>query len=150
MLDPRWQRRRLEIMQRADFKCEACADGESTLNVHHVRYKRDVKPWEYTDKELICLCQDCHGERHERTNDLIDMLASAHPMELNMDEAISFLAGYLSAQAFDKDRSEEFKKFSMPYENFPSNCQCFETARHATVKLFERRAAVDAPKKARS
>jgi len=33
--DPRWQRRRLEKLDAADFHCESCGDGESTLHVHH-------------------------------------------------------------------------------------------------------------------
>lgn len=62
--DPRWQRRRLEIMSRAEFKCERCASSEGTLNVHHKLYRTGAAPWEYTDKELACLCEDCHLEGH--------------------------------------------------------------------------------------
>jgi len=63
--DPRWQRRRLEIMQRAGFICEECvAQDHRTLNVHHKVYRRGAMPWEYTDDELECLCEDCHRKRH--------------------------------------------------------------------------------------
>ena len=33
--DPRWQRKRLEILQRDDWKCYWCKDDKTTLNVHH-------------------------------------------------------------------------------------------------------------------
>jgi hypothetical protein len=57
---PKWQRKRLEIMQRADFKCEECDNDEVTLNVHHSYYKKDHAPWEYPNESLHCLCENCH------------------------------------------------------------------------------------------
>ncbi len=58
--DPRWQKRRLEIMGRDDFTCMSCARADKTLNVHHRYYLRGHKPWEYDDDCLVTLCQDCH------------------------------------------------------------------------------------------
>ncbi|SRR6266403_2045854 len=68
--DPRWQRRRLEIMGRADFRCEYCNAGNDTLNVHHKLYRKGAAPWEYTDEELVCICECCHEEEHELWHDL--------------------------------------------------------------------------------
>lgn len=65
--DPRWQRRRLEILQKADFSCGRCGDAESTLHVHHRIYRKKKQPWEYDDDELECLCEDCHmGAENDR------------------------------------------------------------------------------------
>lgn len=67
--DPRWQRKRLEVMQRANFRCENCDMVETgrhpekgPLHVHHGWYERDVQPWEYPDEAYQCLCEDCHKE----------------------------------------------------------------------------------------
>jgi Zn finger protein HypA/HybF involved in hydrogenase expression len=60
--DPQWQKKRLEVMQRATFKCEQCEDGKSTLNVHHSYYEKGLMPWEYPDESLHCLCEPCHQE----------------------------------------------------------------------------------------
>lgn len=61
--DPRWQKKRLKIMERDEFMCISCQDSDNTLNVHHrVLYRKDTKPWEYEDDELITLCEDCHKE----------------------------------------------------------------------------------------
>jgi len=57
--DPRWQKKRLEIMQRANFCCESCGEETQTLNVHHGFYDRR-EPWEYPDCSLWCLCEECH------------------------------------------------------------------------------------------
>jgi hypothetical protein len=56
--DPRWQKRRLEIMQIDGFACVACLDASSTLHVHHKRYKG--KLWESPDEDLQTLCESCH------------------------------------------------------------------------------------------
>ena len=66
--DGRWQRRRLEIMQRDDFKCRDCGTTDD-LNVHHIRYIAGHKPWEYEDIDLITLCGKCHKKRHEKIED---------------------------------------------------------------------------------
>jgi hypothetical protein len=58
--DPRWQRKRLEIMKRDNFACVMCNDKKHTLNVHHDYYIIDKAPWEYDDKDLRTLCEDCH------------------------------------------------------------------------------------------
>jgi 5-methylcytosine-specific restriction endonuclease McrA len=57
---PLWQRKRLEIMERDNFKCCDCQSDDKTLNVHHKYYIYGKKPWEYADGILITLCEDCH------------------------------------------------------------------------------------------
>lgn len=60
--DPRWQKLRLEIMQRDGFKCRHCGDKEQTLNVHHSYYEKGFNPWDYPDQTLFTLCIDCHSK----------------------------------------------------------------------------------------
>jgi len=61
--DPRWQKKRLKIMERDKFACTSCQSDEKTLNVHHmVPYRKDTKPWEYEDDELTTLCEICHND----------------------------------------------------------------------------------------
>lgn len=57
---PKWQKKRLEIMERDNFKCRKCGDKDTTLNVHHLEYGKGKKPWDYDNFKLITLCQDCH------------------------------------------------------------------------------------------
>jgi hypothetical protein len=63
--DPRWQRKRLEILQANEFKCWDCGEGTQTLHVHHCYYEKGLMPWEYPDDSLKCLCDWCHGLRQE-------------------------------------------------------------------------------------
>lgn len=62
LLDPRWQRRRLEIFNRDNFICQKCGDDNNTLNVHHRWYAFGKEPWEYPDDILVTLCDSCHKE----------------------------------------------------------------------------------------
>ena len=70
LLHPRWQRRRLEILQRADWKCEKCREEDKTLHVHHKIYRKGAMAWEYEDDELIALCKDCHESEHQDEKEL--------------------------------------------------------------------------------
>lgn len=65
LLDPRWQRRRLEIFNRDNFTCQKCGDNESTISVHHRWYAYGKEPWEYPDDILVTLCENCHKEEEE-------------------------------------------------------------------------------------
>ena len=58
--DPRWQKKRLQIMERDNWTCRSCGWNESTLNVHHKYYLPNRLPWEYLDSNLITLCEGCH------------------------------------------------------------------------------------------
>jgi len=67
LLDPRWQKKRLEILQRDSFKCRLCDDGESTLHVHHDSYKGN--PWDIDPIELKTVCKYCHAIIHNIINE---------------------------------------------------------------------------------
>ena len=56
--DPRWQKKRLIILQRDDFKCVLCGDDKTTLHVHHSMYCGS--PWRTPNEYLHTLCVHCH------------------------------------------------------------------------------------------
>lgn len=60
--DPRWQKKRLEILSRDEFTCVTCGDKESTLNVHHRFYIKHNEPWDYPSWSLVTLCESCRKE----------------------------------------------------------------------------------------
>ena len=57
---PKWQKKRLEILERDNFQCRLCDDENTCLHVHHKEYIPANKPWEYENNKLITLCKDCH------------------------------------------------------------------------------------------
>ncbi len=58
--DPRWQRKRLEIMERDNYTCRRCEATDKTLNVHHTYYEKGLMPWQYPNGSLYTFCEDCH------------------------------------------------------------------------------------------
>lgn len=63
--DPRWQRKRLEVMQECRFTCEECDATDKTLNIHHTYYLKDRDPWDYPYHALRCYCEDCHKKHQD-------------------------------------------------------------------------------------
>ena len=61
--DPRWQRKRLEVLSAAAWRCGRCQNSRRTLHVHHRKY-RPVAVWEYESAELEVLCEPCHRQEH--------------------------------------------------------------------------------------
>lgn len=62
--DPRWQKKRLKVFERAGWACERCGDTKTELNVHHLFYD-GRQPWEYPKSSLECLCKTCHNAEHD-------------------------------------------------------------------------------------
>lgn len=79
---PEWQRKRLEMMDAANFECEHCGEKEKTLNVHHKYYTKGAEPWDYPDNALVCLCEDCHGKWHGIKTELDHTIAELSPFDI--------------------------------------------------------------------
>jgi len=68
--DPRWQKKRLEILNRDNFTCRKCSDDKSPLHVHHTYYnRRPTEPWDYPENSLVTLCEGCHEVETEQLKD---------------------------------------------------------------------------------
>lgn len=72
--DPRWQKMRLQVLERDGWACRVCSDTESTLHVHHTYYETGKEPWEYPLYTLLTLCADCHTSETEGRADYEQML----------------------------------------------------------------------------
>lgn len=55
---PKWQRKRLEILERDNFTCTLCGDTETTLHIHHDKYGKFA--WSVNNKYLKTRCSHCH------------------------------------------------------------------------------------------
>lgn len=61
-----WQKKRLEVLQEARWRCRECGgEKDENLQVHHVMYLPGRDPWDYPDHLLLCLCDYCHVQRQE-------------------------------------------------------------------------------------
>lgn len=63
--DVRWLKKRIEILTKANFRCKWCGSTYD-LQVHHKKYKKGRRPWEYSNEELVCICGNCHELEHDK------------------------------------------------------------------------------------
>lgn len=64
---PLWTRKRNAILNRDNHTCLLCGSKEN-LHVHHTRYIKGNKAWEYPNAVLVTLCSDCHKKVHANVN----------------------------------------------------------------------------------
>lgn len=114
--DPRWQKRRFEVMNRAQFACQICHADNKTLNVHHHAYRRGFNPWDYADSEMSCLCRDCHEMVTRIGDSFSEALAQLNfRQQIWADECLRRLlrnADFVAA-AEDVTRSPDLPTFSV-------------------------------------
>lgn len=98
--DPRWQKKRLEVLEAAGFACQNCYDSESTLHVHHKAYFKGREPWEYDKEQLAVLCESCHEDHHAREDDLA-LRCSYLPLDgpWSRDAVASLVMGFCDQDA---------------------------------------------------
>lgn len=124
--DPRWQKLRLEVFQKAGFACERCGDKESTLHVHHKMYIKGREPWDYEIYFLECLCEECHSTAHEGPDELSELVMQlpndgpgsrseaafivAGLLGIGKDNAFSFLCGRTERHALLYKAGEKFSR----------------------------------------
>lgn len=61
--DKRWKAFRKFIIDVRGDRCEMCGYNKG-LQVHHPKYRKGAKAWEYNCNEVIVLCGNCHMRVH--------------------------------------------------------------------------------------
>jgi hypothetical protein len=105
---PKWQEKRLRVMERAGFACEWCEASEAALHVHHTRYRRGAKPWEYEDDELLCLCVDCHARATEMLDELSLLIGQLgrYALGQNLMRLMGYARAMVAAEASEVDEPD--------------------------------------------
>lgn len=71
---PKWQKKRLEILELHNFKCDECDNKEEKqLHVHHRFYLKDRKVWEYDNDVFQVLCETHHTKVHENKHKIMEL-----------------------------------------------------------------------------
>lgn len=106
--DPRWQKKRLEVLEFYGWECSLCGDTESMLHVHHRDYFKGREPWEYEVSQLEVLCKTCHSEGHsDGIEDDLRVVCSKIPSrdDFGRWDAASLLSGYCDIDNEDFGRN---------------------------------------------
>lgn len=125
LLHPNWQRKRLEVLQRAEFACEMCFESERTLHVHHKRYVKGRMAWEYDLGELIALCDSCHEYEHEIAPDRQELLARLHgDGPWGVGDFMAYGAGAVSGWISEKPDPRLFELIERQWQASPALFTC--------------------------
>lgn len=100
--DPRWQKVKSYIQQRANFTCELCGATDRTLHVHHGYYEKDLEPWEYGEETLWCLCELCHEATTDTMRDIRLRISRIHPNKL-----YEFFCVIANDESWDNERCQK-------------------------------------------
>lgn len=66
--DSRWQKLRLKKLEQAGWKCECCGKEQGDgiyFSVRHKKFIQGRQVWEYSEDELIVLCNECNSAVQE-------------------------------------------------------------------------------------
>lgn len=130
LLDPRWQKKRLEVLSNSGFVCEICGDEKSTLHVHHKHYMKGKEVWDYEINQLSCLCKYCHKNQHENEFNFNDLL-SRIPLDGPgcKDHAYFLLAGFVGLEI---ELQHDYQKRLYELGDKASMCLEVPKCQHAT------------------
>ena len=62
---PKWQKKRLQVLEYYNYECQLCHNDEKELHVHHLIYRDNHLLWDYDITEYAVLCKSCHKNWHE-------------------------------------------------------------------------------------
>jgi hypothetical protein len=132
---PKWQKKRLEVMEINRFKCEECQCEDTQLNVHHTYYRKGHKIWEYDNVELRCLCEDCHKKTHELNENILASLGVLEVISTmgSKEQVLGYIHGMLSSS----DVENPSESYMEGYIQGTSNVDISERFR-VLVNIFRR------------
>lgn len=119
--DPRWQRKRLEVLQRDSFTCCHCGDDKTELHIHHLKYSGD--PWEAKMEDMITVCVHCHNmeellKKHAPGSKVIKVMRRK-----NIDPSVVSMAAFVNYNIPDLEEKNkpavifcDFRNYIYTYE----------------------------------
>lgn len=113
LASPKWQKKRLEILNRDNFTCKSCGNKDDQLHIHHTYYNFEIKPWEYPSESLVTLCNSCHQYITDAKSELkrkIDAFAKTKEALDNLDFAASILM-FIDTESLEKEAKILYEKY---------------------------------------
>ena len=101
---PQWQKKRLEAMEYADFRCQLCNASDKQLHVHHRTYDafKNEPP-----NDLVVLCEECHDRFHntDRAEKATAAVYDEESEALDRESVIEWVAGVLMKRGHSKQKA---------------------------------------------
>ena len=111
--DVRWQKRRLKILERDDFKCQAKCNNPNkfaNVQVHHLDYFPSIMIWEYPDDMLVTLCDKCHLSEKYRAKITLGLAIAFKAKEILYEDLVALTALIYTDAEFLENLKSEIRK----------------------------------------
>jgi len=123
---PNWQKKRLSILNRDEWKCQLCGDTENELHVHHLYYSKGAEPWQYPDDALVSYCFHCHY--------LVELLKKEGLKAIDVDRKNNEDSSlFIFLVSFGDSQKVSYGIFSYLYQ---SNDNTYTSVEGLTYKMF--------------
>jgi hypothetical protein len=123
LTSPLWQKKRLEVMEKAKFTCQLCGDEKTELHVHHPKYVYGKEPWDY--ENLVCLCKNCHAKFHRESPEIKEV-KQAETWECVLAKHVVYLLSWTQKYNTGKTGDVAERLFAVLNENLGG---CFKVKR---------------------
>lgn len=121
--DPRWQKKRLTILERDNWCCQHCFDSDITLHIHHLSYT-GKNPWDSPEDQLLTVCKHCHAVIEYNKGELIKVHIQILKRQISEElTEMTFIYEdvcndvYIDFYHFNKRNELEYK-MTIPQEHF--------------------------------
>lgn len=91
--NPKWQKKRLEILNLHGFKCENCGCEDKELHIHHRFYLKGREVWQYDNDVFQVLCSDCHEKEHSKEKEVIDVIPEKYKILIECVDSLNLRNG---------------------------------------------------------
>ena len=94
LLAPEWQKKRLQLLDSANWTCGWCGNKRETLHVHHGYYRKGANPWDYADEYFHVLCHSCHETAEAERGEIHRVMGMIPPVRMFglIERVVSFAA----------------------------------------------------------
>jgi hypothetical protein len=124
LLDPRWQKKRLQILERDKWTCVFCGNTKDTLHVHHLQYTNN--PWDVNNKNLLTLCKDCHDKIHSYGNFEIVSQGALSPVDFVLLDPMLIISSLCYLENHKGWWIIQFRNTSDPYQVIKVVCMLYD------------------------
>lgn len=114
--DTRWQKKRLELLEAANWSCCNCGSETRELQCHHLIYRKGKSPWEYPNSEIIVLCSQCHEYITKIQSEVNERILTYNAQMPGYSDAIHVILGFLDGMCGKTARSIKEESLA-PYCN---------------------------------
>lgn len=139
--DPRWQKKRLEVLNRDEFTCQICGTKKIELHIHHLSYRVGAEPWDYDNSNFATYCKVCHQVvEWFKTKKLDVKIIGGSCNGLSIDFLVFMYAAISKGMEcvffFEYENGELSLRFNSPAETITNLIEVFKTHKSNVQEVY--------------